>query len=154
MQAIRLSMDLMETKAFRQMGAVIRWPQFDQCKNFMGDIELNGVNDRYLECIIRVGAVTAHHPGGSCAIGKTSKSCIDSRMRVRGVKRLRVIDASTIPCESFESLHSPLLLLLPLYCFTQLLVDFLAPVNGLPHTSVVAIAERAAQMIHQETHPK
>lgn len=61
---------------------------------------MNGVNDRYLECIIRVGAVTAHHPGGSCSVGKTNKSCIDSRMRVRGVKRLRVIDASTIPCES------------------------------------------------------
>lgn len=100
MQAIHLSMDLMETKPFRQMNATIHWPQFDQCKNFMEMNDVNGVNDRYLECIIRVGAVTAHHPGGSCSVGKTNKSCIDSRMRVRGVKRLRVIDASTIPCES------------------------------------------------------
>lgn len=39
-----------------------------------------------------------------------------------------------------------------IYC--QFVVDFLAPVSGVPHASIVAIAERAAEMIHQETHPK
>lgn len=62
----------------------------------------NAISDQYLECLIRVAAVTAHHPAGSCSVGKSTKSCIDSRMRVRGVKRLRVVDASTIPCKVAE----------------------------------------------------
>lgn len=97
-RATRLAMHLMGTNAFRQMNATIHWPKFDQCKNFVH--QNDAIADRYLECLIRVAAVTAHHPAGSCAIGSSKKSCIDSRMRVRGVKRLRVVDASTIPCKA------------------------------------------------------
>lgn len=97
-------MDLMQTKPFQHMNAKIHWPKFDQCKNFIDGSNPN--SDRYLECIIRVSAVTAHHPGGSCAVGKSTKSCIDSRMRVRGVRNLRVVDASTIPCKSLLSFHN------------------------------------------------
>lgn len=35
--------------------------------------------------------------GGSCAIGTATNSALDGRMRVRGVRRLRVVDASVIP---------------------------------------------------------
>lgn len=102
-RAIKLSMDLMATDAFKAVNAKIHWPQFSQCKNFLSEDGLN-VSDRYLECIIRVGAVTAHHPGGSCAIGTSPNSALDGRMRVRGVRKLRVVDASIIPSEfSFHS---------------------------------------------------
>lgn len=96
-RAIRLSITLMETDAFKQVNAKIHWPRFSQCKNFFSDNEEINVTDQYLECIIRVAAVTAHHPGGSCAIGKSPNSALDSRMRVRGVRKLRVVDASIIP---------------------------------------------------------
>jgi 4-pyridoxate dehydrogenase len=40
---------------------------------------------------------TAHHPCGTCAIGSTPESVLDPDMRVRGVERLRVVDASAMP---------------------------------------------------------
>lgn len=97
-RAIRLSIELMTTHAFRRINATIHWPKFDQCKNFVHESNMT-LSDRYLECLIRVAAVTAHHPAGSCAVGNSQKSCIDSHMKVRGVERLRVVDASTIPCK-------------------------------------------------------
>lgn len=100
-RAIRLSMDLIATDAFRAVNAKIHWPQFSQCKNFLSADEEVKVTDRYLECIIRVGAVTAHHPGGSCAIGISPNSALDGRMRVRGVRKLRVVDASVLSSTYF-----------------------------------------------------
>lgn len=94
-RAIRLSEKLIATDVFRKVNAKIHWPVFDQCKNFAD--EHSDLNDRYLECVIRVGGVTAHHPGGTCAIGNSSDSVLDNRMRVRGVNKLRVVDASIIP---------------------------------------------------------
>lgn len=119
-RSIRLAIELMETKPFRHMNATIHWPEYGQCKNF-GPAKGKRVaqNDRYLECLLRVGAATAHHPGGTAAIGNTSSSVLDSQMKVRGVKRLRVVDASILPM----------------------------PVSGTPHTSIVAVAEYAANLI-------
>lgn len=119
-RSIRLAVQLMETKPFRRMNATIHWPEFSRCKNF-GPAKGKRVaqNDRYLECLLRVGSVTAHHPGGTAAIGNASSSVLDSQMRVRGIRRLRVVDASVLP----------------------------TPVSGTPHTSIVAVAEYAAQLI-------
>lgn len=119
-RSIRLAVQLMETKPFRRMNATIHWPEFNQCKNF-GPAKGRRLaqNDRYLECLLRVGGVTAHHPGGTAAIGNVSSSVLDSQMRVRGIKNLRVVDASILP----------------------------TPVSGTPHTSIVAVAEHAANLI-------
>lgn len=95
-------MELIETDAFKQVNAKIHWPKFSQCKNFLPDDEMN-ITDQYLECIIRVGAVTSHHPGGSCAIGNSPNSALDNQMRVRGVRKLRVVDASAIPSKIPQS---------------------------------------------------
>lgn len=98
-RAIRLAIDLVATKPFRAMDATIHWPRFEQCRNFFGfDDSISIISDQYLECIIRVASVTSHHSGGTCAIGKTTNSVLDSTMKVRGVKMMRVVDASAIPC--------------------------------------------------------
>lgn len=98
-RAIRLSIELMSTEAFKAVNAKLHWPQFNQCKNFLSSDGDVNVSDLYLECIIRVGAVTAHHPGGSCAIGATPANVLDGQFRVRGIRKLRVVDASAIPSE-------------------------------------------------------
>lgn len=118
-RAIRLSMRLIATNSFRKVNAKMHWPKFNQCKSFavLDDeiFENNGYG--YLECIIRVAAVTglftfvylnfvilnfsylytAHHPGGSFSLTNSTKSVIDDKMRVRGVSKLRIVDASIIP---------------------------------------------------------
>ncbi|KAL4939929.1 hypothetical protein BDV06DRAFT_197812 [Aspergillus oleicola] len=49
--------------------------------------------DEEIDSSIRNGAITFFHPGGSAAMGKV----VDTQLRVKGVKGLRVADASVIP---------------------------------------------------------
>ena len=46
---------------------------------------------------IRATAMTAHHPMGTCRMGADDMAVVDSELRVRGVEKLRVIDASVMP---------------------------------------------------------
>jgi choline dehydrogenase len=42
-------------------------------------------------------ARTMCHPVGTCRMGRDAQSVVDSKLRVNGVERLRVIDASVMP---------------------------------------------------------
>ncbi len=53
--------------------------------------------DGEIDAYIRRTAVTAHHPAGTCPMGLGSDAVLDPQMRVRGVERLRVVDASAMP---------------------------------------------------------
>ena len=46
---------------------------------------------------VRCGGGTVFHPVGTCRMGNDKTAVVDSRLRVRGVDRLRVIDASVMP---------------------------------------------------------
>ena len=50
-----------------------------------------------LEAFARNKGGTVFHPSGSCRMGGDEGSVVDSRLRVRGIERLRVIDASVMP---------------------------------------------------------
>lgn len=56
-------------------------------------------SDGYIECVIRHWATTVYHPVGTCKMGPGSDpaAVVDARLRVRGVGKLRVIDASIMP---------------------------------------------------------
>ena len=62
---------------------------------------------------------TAHHPAGTCRMGSDADAVVDSRLQVRGIDGLRVVDASVMPR-------------LP---------------GGHPSATVFAIAERAAEFM-------
>jgi choline dehydrogenase len=55
------------------------------------------VNDGQLEDYLRASAATVHHPTGTCRMGSDPRSVVDPQLRVRGVRNLRVIDASIMP---------------------------------------------------------
>ena len=40
---------------------------------------------------------TVFHPTSSCRMGEDARAVVDGRLRVRGLERLRVIDASVMP---------------------------------------------------------
>jgi choline dehydrogenase-like flavoprotein len=53
--------------------------------------------DAEIDRFIRATAITAHHPCATCAMGIGPDSVTDPQLRVRGVERLRVVDASVMP---------------------------------------------------------
>jgi choline dehydrogenase len=68
---------------------------------------------------IRRGVESYYHPVGTCRLGSDAEAVVDLQLRVRGVDGLRVADASVIPT-------------IP---------------NANPNATVLAIAERAADLI-------
>jgi choline dehydrogenase-like flavoprotein len=82
-------------------------------------------SDDALDAHIRATAATAHHPLGTCRMGVDEGAVVDGELRVRGVERLRVVDAAVMP-------------------------DL---VGGNINAAVIAIAEKAADLIRGRRPP-
>jgi choline dehydrogenase len=54
-------------------------------------------SDAELDAYVRNGAGISHHPVGTCAMGNSPESVVDAQLRVHGLERLRVADASVMP---------------------------------------------------------
>ena len=53
--------------------------------------------DAEIDAWLQRTAITAHHPCGTCAMGIGPDVVMDPDLKVRGVERLRVVDASVMP---------------------------------------------------------
>jgi choline dehydrogenase-like flavoprotein len=53
--------------------------------------------DEELRAAIRARADTIYHPAGTCRMGGDSRAVLDPQLRIRGVDKLRVADASIMP---------------------------------------------------------
>ena len=54
-------------------------------------------SDAEIDAWIRNTAITANHPCGDLRDGHRARAVLDPQMRVRGLERLRVVDASAMP---------------------------------------------------------
>lgn len=54
-------------------------------------------DDAQLEEFVRNESLTVFHPVGTCAMGPNADDVLDTRLNVRGIKQLRVIDSSSFP---------------------------------------------------------
>ncbi|GAA3753236.1 GMC family oxidoreductase [Salinactinospora qingdaonensis] len=54
-------------------------------------------SDEELLAYARARGDTSYHPAGTCRMGEDSMAVVDQRLRVHGVRGLRVVDASVMP---------------------------------------------------------
>lgn len=57
----------------------------------------DAIADEDIKGFIRKTAETIYHPVGTCKMGHDDLAVVDARLRVRGIKNLRVVDASVMP---------------------------------------------------------
>ncbi|CAM1294930.1 Uncharacterised protein g1131 [Pycnogonum litorale] len=118
-EGYKFASKLSSTEAFVNAGAKIHFPTHYDCRNYVKSVK----NKEYLRCLVRMSAITAYHPLGTCRMGeRNSNSVVDQYLRVHGVEGLRVVDGSVFPTQ----------------------------VSATPHGTVVMIAEKAADMIKSD----
>ncbi|XP_063606716.1 glucose dehydrogenase [FAD, quinone]-like [Penaeus indicus] len=70
-------------------------------------------SDQYWACYVRHMASTFLHFAGSCKMAPSSDplGVVDNRLRVRGVKGLRVVDASVMPSVTSGNINAPVIMI-------------------------------------------
>ena len=66
-----------------------------------------GRSDAALAAFVREKAETLYHPVGTCRMGPDALAVVDSELRVRGLRALRVADASVMPQIIRGHTHAP-----------------------------------------------
>jgi choline dehydrogenase len=68
-------------------------------------------SDEALVAYIRNTASTTWHPVGTCKMGTDSMAVVDPELRVHGVERLRVVDASIMPTITTGNTNAPTIMI-------------------------------------------
>jgi len=90
-----------------------------------GDLSLpkNYEDDQSLQTHINKSLETLYHPVGTCKMGIDEGAVVDHELKVHGIRSLRVVDASIMP----------------------------TIVSGNTNAATIMIAEKAADMIQQQS---
>jgi len=67
--------------------------------------------DDAIEAYVRQRAKTVYHPSGTCRMGSDGMAVVDAQMRVHGVAKLRVCDASVMPSLVSGNTNAPTVML-------------------------------------------
>lgn len=92
-EGAKLAVRLARQKAMKEIGTRLHHIPIPQCKSYAFE------SDDYWACMARYITLTIYHQSGTCKMGPPTdkKAVVDPRLRVYGIKGLRVIDASIMP---------------------------------------------------------
>lgn len=93
LEGIKESIRIANSPAMQRLGARLHDIPLPQCRH------LHFGSDDYWRCSIRTLSCTLHHQVNSCRMGPATDptAVVDSKLRVHGIKRLRVADCSIVP---------------------------------------------------------
>lgn len=117
-EGIKMCLALANTQSLQSVGKRIVSPKNPSCLKYPDG------SDEYYACLVKHVVAPSYHVVGTCKMGdeKDSSTVVDSDLKVKGVKNLRVADASVVP----------------------------ETVAGHPHALSVMIGEKAADIIYAD----
>ncbi|XP_026673140.1 glucose dehydrogenase [FAD, quinone]-like [Ceratina calcarata] len=106
-EAAQFVYDMSRTSALRFLNTQPDIDRIPSCSTF----EYLSMN--YWRCLVRYYTASGFHPAGSCKMGPASDrmAVVDARLRVHGVSRLRVIDASIMPTIVSGNTNAPTIMI-------------------------------------------
>lgn len=104
--AIRIWEKFIETPTMQGLGAKVDRMKLSFCSHHRFR------SDAYWECVTRHLAVTVYHHSGTCKMGDNNDktAVVDPDLRVKGIKGLRVVDASIFPNVTSGNTNAPVVM--------------------------------------------
>ncbi|XP_008203153.1 glucose dehydrogenase [FAD, quinone]-like [Nasonia vitripennis] len=98
---------VIETESFKKSGLTAVKTPAPACEKFATD------DDKYFHCVAKNYVQAFYHPVGTCKMGPSAdpEAVVDSRLRVHGIKGLRVIDASIMPAVIRGNTNAPTIMI-------------------------------------------
>jgi len=95
----------------RLSARILQQPAFDRWRGAPVFPPHEALDDAALEAFIRAKAETIYHPVGTCAMGQHPEAVVDPTLRVHGIERLRVVDASVMPSLISGNTNAPTMMI-------------------------------------------
>ncbi|KAJ8664962.1 hypothetical protein QAD02_006624 [Eretmocerus hayati] len=92
-EGIKWSLKISETEAMKEIGSTLVHKPVLGCEHFKMH------SDQYWECVVRTQSMSIYHWSGACKMGAVEDptAVVDTKLRVKGIERLRVVGASIMP---------------------------------------------------------
>ncbi len=94
-------------EAVKRIRELIAQPAFDAFRGKELKPGPDVKSDKDIEHFLRAESSTDYHPSCTCRMGNDEMAVVDQEMRVHGLERLRVVDASVMPDVVSGNLNAP-----------------------------------------------
>ena len=84
-------------KAFKNTQKIMNEKIFDEYRQSNTSPSKDLVEDKEIIDHIRANVDTVYHPVGTCKMGQDEMSVVDEVLRVKGLQKIRIADASIMP---------------------------------------------------------